>query len=160
GDRVGLFEATDEGTLLLDEIGDLPTSLQPKLLRVLEESEIRRVGAHTARRVDVRVIAATATPLEQAVERGGFRSDLYYRLNVVRLHLPPLRDRREDIPILVAYFARQAASRLGHPVSITPHALAMLTEYSWPGNVRELRNAIERAAVLSGHGPLDTEAFT
>jgi DNA-binding NtrC family response regulator len=160
GDRVGLFEAADGGTLLLDEIGDLPLNLQAKLLRVLEEGEVRRVGAHTSRRIDVRLVAATAKPLEQAVERGEFRSDLYYRLNVVRLHLPPLRERREDIPVLVTHFVRRAAERLGHSVSITPHVLAMLTEYAWPGNVRELRNAIERAAVLSGNGPLDCEAFT
>jgi len=158
-DRMGLFEAADQGTLLLDEIGDLPLSLQPKLLRVLEEGEVRRVGAHTSRKVDVRVIAATAKPLEQAAEQGEFRSDLYYRLNVVRLRVPALRERPEDIPILVAYFARQAASRLGHPVSITPRALTFLSEHFWPGNVRELRNAIERAAVLGGHGPLDVDAF-
>jgi two-component system, NtrC family, response regulator AtoC len=159
-DRAGLFESAHLGTLLLDEIGDLSFGLQAKLLRVLEEGEIRRVGARDGRTVDVRVIAATAKPLQEAVDRGEFRSDLYYRLDVVRLHLAPLRERREDIPALLAHFARQAAQRLGHPVSITPQALAMLTEHSWPGNVRELRNAVERAAVLGGARPLDTGDFS
>jgi two-component system response regulator AtoC len=158
-DRVGLFEAAAGGTLLLDEIGDLPLGLQSKLLRVLEEGEIRRVGARESRRVDVRVLAATAKPLDRAVERGEFRADLYYRLDVVRLHLPPLRERPEDVPALVSHFAGLAAVRVGRPVSLTPQALAMLTTYPWPGNVRELRNAIERAAVLSGSGPLDCDDF-
>ncbi len=159
-DRAGLFESAHLGTLLLDEIGDLPLSLQAKLLRVLEEGELRRVGAREGKKVDVRVIAATAKSLQEAVDRGEFRADLYYRLDVVRLHLPPLRERREDIPALLAHFARQAAQRLGHPVSITPQALAMLTEHGWPGNVRELRNAVERAAVLGGARPLDTGDFS
>jgi two-component system response regulator AtoC len=158
-DRAGLFELAHEGTLLLDEIGDLPLDLQAKLLRVLEEGEIRRVGGREPKRVDVRVIAATAKPLEEAVEGGEFRSDLFYRLNVVRLHLPPLRERPEDVPALLTHFARQAAQRLGHPVSVTPAALAALASYSWPGNVRELRNAVERAAVLGGEGPLDPKSF-
>ncbi|HEX3275755.1 MAG TPA: sigma-54 dependent transcriptional regulator [Gemmatimonadales bacterium] len=158
-DRTGMFEQAHEGTLLLDEIGDLPLDLQAKLLRVLEEGEIRRVGGRESKKVDVRVLAATAKPLEQAVERGEFRSDLYYRLNVVQLHLPPLRERPEDVPALLAYFARQAAQRLGHPVSVTPAALAALSSYAWPGNVRELRNAVERAAVLGGAGPLDPQSF-
>jgi transcriptional regulator with PAS, ATPase and Fis domain len=158
-DRAGLFETAHQGTLLLDEIGDLPLGLQAKLLRVLEEGEIRRVGAREGKKVDVRVLAATAKPLDQAVERGEFRADLYYRLDVVRLHIPPLRERREDIPALVAHFARQAAQRLGHPVSITPQALATLTDHPWPGNVRELRNALERAAVLSGSRALDAGDF-
>ncbi|MGH7517621.1 MAG: sigma-54-dependent transcriptional regulator [Gemmatimonadales bacterium] len=159
-DRAGLFESAHQGTLLLDEIGDLPLGLQAKLLRVLEEGEIRRVGAREDRKVDVRVIAATAKPLDQAVERGEFRGDLYYRLDVVRLHIPPLRERREDIPALLAYFARQAAQRVGHPVSVTPQALAMLSDHAWPGNVRELRNALERAAVLGGTKPLDCGDFS
>ncbi|MGH7631221.1 MAG: sigma-54-dependent transcriptional regulator [Gemmatimonadales bacterium] len=159
-DRAGLFESAHLGTLLLDEIGDLPLNLQAKLLRVLEEGELRRVGAREGKKVDVRVIAATAKSLQEAVDRGEFRADLYYRLDVVRLHLPPLRERRDDIPALLAHFARQAAQRLGHPVSITPQALAMLTEHGWPGNVRELRNAVERAAVLGGARPLDTGDFS
>jgi two-component system, NtrC family, response regulator AtoC len=158
-DRAGLFELAHEGTLLLDEVGDLPLELQAKLLRVLEEGEIRRVGGREPRKVDVRVLAATAKPLEQAVEDGEFRADLFYRLNVVRLHLPPLRERPEDIPALLTHFARQAAQRLGHTVSVTPAALAALTSHAWPGNVRELRNAVERAAVLGGERQLDTKDF-
>ena len=158
-DRAGLFELAHEGTLLLDEIGDLPLELQAKLLRVLEEGEVRRVGGREPRKVDVRVIAASAKSLEQAVERSEFRADLFYRLNVVRLHLPPLRERPEDVPALLTYFARQAAQRLGHPVSVTPAALTALTHHPWPGNVRELRNAVERAAVLGGERPLDAKDF-
>jgi two-component system response regulator AtoC len=159
GDRAGIFESCDGGTLLLDEIGDLPHGLQAKLLRVLEDGQIRRVGGSDSRAVDVRVIAATAKELERAVERHEFREDLFYRLNVVRLHLPPLRERREDIPALVTHFARQSAEKLARPVSLTPRALAALTGHSWHGNVRELRNAIERAAVLSPSGRLDVEDF-
>jgi two-component system, NtrC family, response regulator AtoC len=159
-DRMGLFEAAHEGTLLLDEIGDLPLGLQAKLLRVLEEGEVRRVGGREGKQVDVRVIAATAKELGQAVERGEFRSDLYYRLDVVRLHVPPLRERPDDVSALLAYFARQAAERTGHAVSITPQALATLTEYGWPGNVRELRNAVERAAVLAGPKALEPSDFS
>jgi two-component system response regulator AtoC len=158
-DRAGLFELAHEGTLLLDEIGDLPLDLQAKLLRVLEEGEIRRVGGRESKKVDVRVLAATAKPLEAAVERGEFRADLYYRLNVVQLHLPPLRERPEDVPALLTHFVRQAATRLGHPVSITPSALDALTRHSWPGNVRELRNAVERAAVLGTGSPLEPGDF-
>jgi two-component system response regulator AtoC len=158
-DRAGIFESCDGGTLLLDEIGDLPHGLQAKLLRVLEDGQIRRVGGRDSRSVDVRVIAATAKDLERAVEQGEFREDLFYRLNVVRLHLPPLRERKEDIPALVTHFARQSAEKLGRPVSLTPRALAALTNHAWHGNVRELRNAIERAAVLSPSGRLDVEDF-
>ncbi|HEU5041987.1 MAG TPA: sigma-54 dependent transcriptional regulator [Gemmatimonadales bacterium] len=158
-DRAGLFELANEGTLLLDEVGDLPLELQAKLLRVLEEGEVRRVGGQQPRKVDVRVLAATAKALEQAVEQGEFRADLFYRLNVVRLHLPPLRERPEDVPALLTHFARQAAQRLGHPVSVTPAALAALSHHSWPGNVRELRNAVERAAVLGGDRQLDAKDF-
>jgi transcriptional regulator with PAS, ATPase and Fis domain len=158
-DRAGLFELAHEGTLLLDEVGDLPLELQAKLLRVLEEGEVRRVGGREPRKVDVRVLAATAKQLERAVEQGEFRADLFYRLNVVRLHLAPLRERPEDIPALLTHFARQAAQRLGHPVSVTPAALAALSHHSWPGNVRELRNAVERAAVLGGDRQLDAKDF-
>ena len=158
-DRTGLFETAHEGTLLLDEIGDLPTTLQAKLLRVLEEGEVRRLGTAAGRAVDVRVIAATSRDLASDVETGRFRADLYYRLNVVELHIPPLRERRDDVPALLAHFARQAAGRIGHPVSITPRALAALCEHSWPGNVRELRNAVERAAVLNSSGRLDLSDF-
>jgi two-component system response regulator AtoC len=158
-DRPGLFELAHEGTLLLDEVGDVPLELQAKLLRVLEEGEVRRVGGREPRKVDVRVIAATAKALEQAVEQSEFRADLFYRLNVVRLHLPPLRERPDDVPALLTHFARQAAQRLGHPVSVTPAALTALTHHTWPGNVRELRNAVERAAVLGGDRPLDAKDF-
>jgi two-component system response regulator AtoC len=158
-DRAGLFEAAHEGTLMLDEVGDLPFGLQAKLLRVLEEGEIRRLGGRDGKKVDVRVIAATARVLERSVERGEFRDDLYYRLNVVRLHIPPLRERPEDVAALLTHYARQIAQRLGHPISITPRALVMLSEHSWPGNVRELRNAVERAAVLNPSGRLDLGDF-
>ena len=127
---------------------------------MLEEGEIRRLGGREPKKIDVRVLAATGRPMEQAVERSEFRSDLYYRLNVVRLHIPPLRERPEDIPELLTHFARQVAQRLGHPVSITPAALAALTQHNWPGNVRELRNAVERAAVLSAGGLLDCKDFS
>jgi len=158
-DHAGLFELADGGTLFLDEIADVSPGLQAKILRVLEEGQVRRLGGRDARKIDVRVLAATGRAVEQAVERGEFRSDLYYRLNVVRLHIPPLRERPEDIPELVTHFARQMAQRLGHPVSITPGALAALTHHSWPGNVRELRNTLERAAVLGVGGPLDSKDF-
>jgi DNA-binding NtrC family response regulator len=158
-DQAGLFELVDGGTLLLDEITELSPGLQAKLLRVLEDGEVRRLGGRTAKKVDVRVLAATGKPIEQCVEREEFRSDLYYRLNVVRLHIPSLRERPEDIPELLAHFARQAAQRLGHPVSFTPAALTALTHHGWPGNVRELRNAVERAAVLGSGGLLDSKDF-
>jgi len=155
-DRLGLVAEADGGTLLLDEIGEMPLPLQAKLLRFLEGGEIRRVGDERNRHVDIRLIAATAKSLETAVE---FRDDLYYRLNVVHIHIPPLRERPEDVPALVAHFAQSTARRLNRPVSITPKALAMLTAHHWPGNVRELRNAIERAAVLSETGRLDCGDF-
>jgi transcriptional regulator with GAF, ATPase, and Fis domain len=141
-DRSGIFESTNGGTLMLDEIGELPLGLQAKLLRVLEEGEIRRLGGRDNRAVDVRVTAATAKDLERAVEEGQFRDDLYYRINVVRLHVPPLRERPADVPALVAHFAQAAAEKLGRAVSLTPRALAALAAHAWPGNVRELRNAI------------------
>jgi two-component system response regulator AtoC len=159
-DRIGLFEAAHGGTLLLDEIGDMPQGLQSKLLRVLEDGHVRRLGARETRPVDTRVIAATARPLEDMVERGEFREDLYYRLNVVRLHIPPLRERPEDVAALITHFARHTAQKLSRPVSLTPRALVALTERPWPGNVRELRNALERAAVLSADGRLDAVDFS
>ncbi len=159
-DRIGLFEAASGGTLLLDEIGDMPPGLQSKLLRVLEDGHVRRLGARETRPVDTRVVAATAQPLEDMVERGEFREDLYYRLNVVRLHIPPLRERPEDVAALITHFARRTAQKLSRPVSLTPRALVALTERQWPGNVRELRNALERAAVLSADGRLDAVDFS
>jgi DNA-binding NtrC family response regulator len=158
-DRLGLVAEADGGTLLLDEIGEMPLSLQAKLLRFLEGGEVRRVGDERNRKVDIRLIAATAKSLEDSVKQKEFRDDLYYRLNVVHIHIPPLRERPEDVPALVAHFAQSTALRLSRPVSITPKALAMLAAHHWPGNVRELRNAIERAAVLSETGRLDCGDF-
>ncbi len=148
-DAMGLFEAADGGTLLLDEIGELPLGLQAKLLRVLQDGEIRRVGDQRNRRVDVRVLAATARDLGTEAKVGRFREDLYYRLNVVAIHLPPLRERPEDIAPLARLFAAQLSRRLGRPLELAPAALAWLERQPWPGNVRELEHAIERAAVLS-----------
>jgi DNA-binding NtrC family response regulator len=156
-DHAGLFEVAHQGTLFVDEIGALPVELQARMVRVLEEGRVVRTGGREARQVDVRVIAASSRPLDDAVARGEFRSDLYHRLSAVRVHLPPLRERVEDIPALLTHFAGQAAHRLGHPVRVTPNALAALSHYAWPGNVRELRNVIDRAAALAGDGPLDVK---
>src|SRR6266545_3640866 len=149
GDRPGLFEQADGGTLLLDEIGELPLPLQAKLLRVLQESEIRRVGEQRTRRVDVRLLAATAKDLAAEAAAGRFREDLFDRLNVVAIHLPPLAERREDVAPLARHFAAQVARRLGRPVALSDAAVAWMVEQRWPGNARELEHAIERAAVLS-----------
>jgi two-component system response regulator AtoC len=149
-DHGGLFEQASGGTLLLDEIGDLPTALQAKLLRVLQDGEIRRVGDRATRRVDVRVVAATARDLEQDVRDGRFREDLYYRLNVVSIRLSPLRDRPEDLPPLIRHLLASHARRLGGAEStVAPDAMRSLLEHDWPGNVRELENALERAIVLA-----------
>jgi two-component system response regulator AtoC len=152
--KKGLVAEADGGTLFLDEIGELPPQLQVKLLRVLQEEEIRRVGDTRAEKVDVRVIAATARDLTAAVRDGQFREDLFYRLNVVGLRLPPLRERPEDIPALASHFlARCARLRSGPPLAgLAPDALEALCAYRWPGNVRELEHAIERAVVLA-EGP-------
>jgi two-component system, NtrC family, response regulator AtoC len=147
--KPGLLETADGGTFFLDEIGDMPLALQPKLLRVLEDREVLRVGGLKARPIDVRFIAATNTDLERAVERGAFRADLMYRLEAIVFTIPPLRDRRGDIPRLAAHFAERAASELGAPVpAIDDAVLAAFARHDWPGNVRELRNAIERAVAL------------
>jgi two-component system response regulator AtoC len=152
-DKVGLFEVAHGGTLFLDEIAELPPGLQVKLLRVLVEHEIRRVGSTEVLPVDVRVIAATSRDLASLVRSEAFREDLYYRLAVVAIHLPPLRERREDVPVLVEHFARRIAQRLDLPdPTITQEAMRVLEAYDWPGNVRELENAIERALVLSDGG--------
>ena len=158
--HAGLFELAHEGTLFLDEVGALPAELQSRLVRVLDDARVCRTGGREARSVDVRVIAATSQPLDPAVAAGEFRSDLYQRLAAVRIHLPPLRERPEDIPALLAHFAGQAAHRLGHPVSVTPTALAALSHHTWSGNVRELREAVDRAAALAGDGPLDVKHFS
>jgi DNA-binding NtrC family response regulator len=147
--KVGLFEHAHQGTLFLDEIGELPLTIQAKLLRAVEYGEIQRVGSLEAKRVDVTVIAATNRDLRAAAADGRFRSDLYYRLSVIELHLVPLRERREDIPYLSAVFMREAAGRLGHPMTgMTAAAERILLQAPWPGNVRELRNVIERACLL------------
>jgi two-component system response regulator AtoC len=158
-DHAGLFEVAHQGTLFVDEIGALAAELQARMLRALQEGRVARTGGREAREVDVRIIAASSRALEDAVAGGEFRSDLYHHLNAVRIHLPPLRERVEDIPALLTHFAGQAAHRLGHPVSVTPSALAALSQYGWPGNVRELRNAVDRAAALAGDGRLDVKDF-
>jgi len=148
--RRGLFLEADGGTLFLDEIGELPPTLQVKLLRVLQEEEVRPVGESKSRRVDVRVLAATARDLEADVAEGRFRQDLFYRLNVVRVRVPPLRERRDDIPLLVDHFLGRFREVLGRPVrGLSDEALDTLVTYSWPGNVRELENVMERAMILA-----------
>lgn len=148
--RVGRFELAHKGTLFLDEVGDLPLALQPKLLRVLQEREFERLGGTQVRRVDVRLVAATNRDLAAMVKRGEFRSDLYYRLNVFPLHLPPLRERREDIPLLVNHFVRKYASRMKRSAETVPRpTMEKLVSLPWPGNVRELQNIIERGVILS-----------
>ena len=150
--RLGRFELADGGTLFLDEIGEIPASTQVKLLRVLEEREFTRVGGVTSIKVDVRVVAATNRPLREHVEEGTFRSDLYYRLNVLSIYLPPLRERRDDIPLLVRRFIRDFTAQHGRTFpGLSAEAMGMLVEYEWPGNVRELRNLLESMVVLS-HG--------
>ncbi len=149
-DRAGLFEEANGGTLFLDEIGELPSQLQVKLLRALQEGEIRRVGDSSSRKVDVRIITATARDLEQEVRSSSFRSDLYYRINVVRIHLPPLRQRTEDIPFLARHFLEGFSKQLGIDVSgFEPAAMKLLMAHPWYGNVRQLENVVERAMVLA-----------
>jgi DNA-binding NtrC family response regulator len=148
--RTGLFETADKGTIFLDEIADLPLVVQPKLLRTLQEGTIRRVGANAEQQVDVRVVAATNRDLEEEAREGRFREDLFWRLNVIQLHVPALRERPYDIPLLVEHFVNKVAESLGRePLDVEPETLAILTSYSWPGNVRELENAIERAVTLA-----------
>src|SRR5947209_12553531 len=159
GDKAGLFEHADGGTLLLDEIGELPLALQAKLLRVLQEGEVRRVGDQKTRRVDVRVLAATARDLAAEVAAGRFRQDLYYRLNVVTIPLPRLAERRGDVAPLARHFAARLARRLARPVVLSDAAVAWLEQQQWPGNVRELEHAIERAAVLSERELLEPGDF-
>ena len=147
--RDGRFLAADKGTIFLDEIGEIPLAMQAKLLRVIQERELQRVGGDQTVKVDVRILAATNKDLKQEVEEGRFRQDLYYRLNVVALQLPPLRDRGEDIPLLAMHFLKRFAESNGKTVKgFTPAAMDRLLKYSWPGNVRELENAVERAVVL------------
>lgn len=153
--KIGRFELADKGTLFLDEVGDIPLPLQPKLLRVLQEQEFERLGSGRTHRVDVRVVAATHRDLEQMVKGKEFRSDLYYRLNVFPVSLPPLRARQEDIPKLVTHFVGFYARRIGKRIEhIAEETMAALLSYPWPGNVRELQNLIERAVILSYDGVL------
>jgi len=148
--KAGRFEVADKGTLFLDEVGDIPLELQPKLLRVLQEHEFERLGSTRTQQVDVRVVAATHRDLKQMVKEGEFRSDLYYRLHVFPLSVPPLRERREDIPLLVRHFVDVYARRLSRLIETIPsQAVEALRRYSWRGNVRELQNFIERAVILS-----------
>jgi len=153
--RIGRFELADKGTLFLDEVGDIPRPLQPKLLRVLQEQEFERLGSGRTHHVDVRVVAATHRDLEQMVKSNEFRSDLYYRLNVFPVLLPPLRARYEDIPALVTHFVDFYGRRIDKPIQQIPEeTMSALRSYAWPGNVRELQNLIERAVILSYDGVL------
>jgi formate hydrogenlyase transcriptional activator len=158
--RVGRFEAANHGTLFLDEIGDIPFNLQAKLLRVLQEQEFERLGSARTIKVDVRVIAATNRDLSKLVDEKTFRMDLFYRLNVFPITLPPLRGRHEDIPRLAQHFIDDAAQRMQRPIrTIPPEAMQALMDHSWPGNVRELQNCIERAVILSQDGVLRVPPF-
>ncbi len=153
--KIGRFEMADKGTLFLDEVGDIPSALQPKLLRVLQEQEFERLGSGRTHKVDVRLVAATNRDLVKMVARGQFRSDLYYRLNVFPILLPALRERQEDIPALVTHFVKLFSRRMGKQVdSIPPETMAAFQRYSWPGNIRELQNLVERAVIISRDGVL------
>lgn len=157
--KIGKFEYADSGTIFLDEISTLPMALQTKLLRVIQERTFDRIGSNTSIKVDIRIVAATNLDLEKEVKKGVFREDLYFRLNVVPIDLPPLRDRKEDIPLLVAHFIEKHCGRCGRkPQTITERALRAMQTYQWPGNVRELENLVERLVVLSIPGqPIDIE---
>jgi two-component system response regulator HydG len=159
--REGRFEAAHGGTLFLDEIGEMSRHVQVKLLRVLQEGEIERLGGSgRTRPIDIRLIAATNVDLAKAVQDGQFREDLYYRLNVIPIHVPPLRDRRDDVPLLTQHFIQVYSEKNGKPIAgCTPRALELLSDYGWPGNVRELENAIERAVVLTRTGIIDEESL-
>ncbi len=156
-DKTGLFEEADGSSLLLDEIGELPLPLQVKLLRALQEGEIRRVGDTKAKKVNVRIIAATARDLDEDVEEGRFREDLFFRLNVIRVAIPPLRDRPEDIDRLIGELTERLTAKTGRGVTLTNGARQLLLSYPWPGNVRELENVLERAAVVSADGVVGPE---
>ena len=154
--RTGRLEVANRGTLFLDEVGDIPMEIQPKLLRVLQEREFERLGSTRTQRVDVRIVAATNRDLEQMIEDGSFRSDLYYRLNVFPIHIPSLRERPEDIPPLAKHFAAQYARGMGRQVpNIPDSAIQALKAWTWPGNIRELQNVIERAVIVSAGSNLE-----
>ena len=155
--KIGRFELADKGTLFLDEVGDIPPGLQPKLLRVLQEQEFERLGSTRTHQVDVRLVAATNRNLVDMVKRNEFRSDLYYRLNVFPVSLPPLRTRREDIPALVEHFVEIYARRMSKQIDhISPETMSELTSYAWPGNIRELQNFIERSVILTSGNVLES----
>jgi DNA-binding NtrC family response regulator len=156
-DRNGLFQEADGGTIFLDEVSSMSTALQSKLLRVLQEKEVRRVGDNATTKVDVRVLAATNEPLEDKIRLGKFREDLFYRLNVITIPLPPLRDRRDDIPLIADAFLRRLSTKNNRQFSVTPDAMRLLEAHSWQGNVRELENVLERGAVLSENGVITPE---
>jgi two-component system nitrogen regulation response regulator NtrX len=154
--KIGKFQKADGGTLFLDEVGDMSLKTQAKVLRSLEEQRFEPVGAHESIQVDVRVVAATNKNLEEEIEKGNFREDLFYRLNVIPFHMPPLRERKEDIPLLAVYFMDDFARAYGRkPKELTPQAIELLQEYHWPGNVRELRNLIERIVILHQQSRID-----
>ncbi len=156
--RKGRFELADGGTLFLDEIGEMPASLQAKLLRVLQERAFERVGGNTTLTIDVRILTATNREIKDEVDKGNFREDLYYRLNVIHIHLPPLRERVDDIPALVTHFLQKNAGRLGkEQIAISPEALRLLVTLPWEGNIRELENTIERAAILCADDRIEAE---
>jgi two-component system response regulator AtoC len=156
--RKGRFETADKGTIFLDEIGEMTLGTQTKLLRILQEREFERIGSNTPIKIDIRVIAATNRNLADEVEKGKFREDLYYRLNVIHINMPPLRERKDDIPLLVEHFLNKYRSAPDAiPTAVTEDALTRLVEYEWPGNVRELENAIERAVVLSRGNPITVD---
>jgi formate hydrogenlyase transcriptional activator len=159
--KIGRFELADKGTLFLDEVGDIPPGLQPKLLRVLQEQEFERLGSTRTHQVEVRLVAATNRNLMEMVKRNEFRSDLYYRLNVFPIPLPPLRARREDIPALVEHFVEIYARRMDKPIEqITPETMSTLSSYEWPGNIRELQNFIERSVILTSGNVLQPPLAT
>ncbi len=158
--KPGRFELADKGTLFLDEIGDVPPPIQVKLLRVLQDKEFERLGGTKTLKVDVRLVAATNRDLRAALEEGTFREDLYYRLNVVAIDIPPLRDHKEDVPALANFFLERFAREAGKPLqTITPAALNLLMNYHWPGNIRELENSIQRGVALSSGPALDAADF-
>jgi DNA-binding NtrC family response regulator len=158
-DRVGLFEAANKGTIFLDEIGDIDSGFQAKLLRFLQEREIRPVGSSREKKVDVRVVVATNRDLQKMVDEGKFREDLWFRLNVVRLTIPPLRERRNDVPLLTHYFLNKYNSRYNRNVKLTESGLKALKDFTWPGNIRQLQHLIERLTILAPYERIDAEAL-